>query len=151
MEKMNWLMSVMRPLNEVAAATGGRYAVSSLVRLSERGRKSLAEQVEREIGSPEIVVRFFHEHLYLEGVAESDFEADRAVELARSTLSRGMSAWGAASPRKPGSIGGSDSPGAPQAGVKPESAASSPIPHYLIVDLMRIRPRPASAASAGKR
>jgi Flp pilus assembly secretin CpaC len=56
----------------------------NLVTVDPQAWVRLAERVEREIGSPEITVRVVNRSVYLEGTAESDFEADRGVEIAKT-------------------------------------------------------------------
>lgn len=58
--------------------------VRYLVTLSPKGKEAMAASIEKRINSPEIVVYFVGEDVFLEGTADTDFEADRAVEIAKA-------------------------------------------------------------------
>jgi len=60
--------------------------IRNLSSISKLTMNILAERIEREINSPEIQARVINNNLFLEGTAESDFEADRAVEIAKTYL-----------------------------------------------------------------
>jgi len=60
--------------------------IQNMVRVSEEGWKMLAAKIERDIASSEITVSVKGKSVVLEGAADSEFVADRAVELARSHL-----------------------------------------------------------------
>lgn len=102
--------------------------IRNLTTISKLTMNILAERIEREIGSPEITARVVNNNIFLEGTAESDFEADRAVEIAKTYLpevfvDRTKGEGGEIKPKAAGGIGG----GLP-----------------TIVDLLRVRPRQAS-------
>ena len=80
-------LAVVNKLSEIAFALNGK--ARSLVRLSAKGKDLIATQIQKEIGSPYIVVRFVSNSLLLEGTAQSDFEADRSVEMAKTILNLG--------------------------------------------------------------
>lgn len=110
----------------------GQMAIKNLTTLSKITMNILAERIEREIGSPEITVRVVNNNLFLEGTAEGDFEADRAIEIAKTYLpevyverTKGQSGE-EVRPKAAGGVGG----GLP-----------------TIVDLLRVRPRQASPPS----
>lgn len=87
----------------------------NLVTVDPQAWVRLAERVEREIGSPEITARVVGKAVYLEGVADSDFEADRGVQIARTYL--GASA------------------------ARGTASTTGDVPNdYQIVDLLRVRP-----------
>lgn len=60
--------------------------IRNLATMSKLTLNILAERIEREIGSPEITVRVINNNLFIEGTAEGDFEADRAIEIAKTYL-----------------------------------------------------------------
>lgn len=60
--------------------------IRNLATISKVTMNIIAERIEREIGSPEITARVINNNLFLEGTAESDYEADRAIEIARTYL-----------------------------------------------------------------
>lgn len=102
--------------------------IRNLASISKMTMNILAERIEREIGSPEITARVINNNLFLEGTAESEFEADRAVEIARTYLpevfvERTKGEGGEVKPKAQGGAGG----GLP-----------------AIIDLLRVRPRQAS-------
>jgi pilus assembly protein CpaC len=88
----------------------------------------LAESIEREIRSPEIQARVINNTILLEGTAESDSDADRAFEIAKTYLPDVV---------KPNTAGEFSTVQARQQGG---DAGGSPI----IIDLMRVRPRQAA-------
>src|SRR4051794_30839685 len=51
-------------------------AVKNLVHVNPKTMVTIADRIEREIGSPEITARFVGTRLFLEGTAASEFEAD---------------------------------------------------------------------------
>jgi|GEM_PF-515878 len=60
--------------------------IKNLVTISKMTMNILAERIEREIGSPEITAKVINNNLILEGVAENNFEADRALNIAKTYL-----------------------------------------------------------------
>lgn len=101
--------------------------IRNLASISKMTMNILAERIEREIGSPEITARVVNNNIFLEGTAESDFEADRAVEISKTYLPEVF-----VEPSK--GEGGE---------VKPKAAGGqSGLP--TIVDLLRVRPRQAA-------
>ncbi len=102
--------------------------IRNLANISKVTMNIIAERIEREIGSPEITARVINNNLFLEGTAESDYEADRAIEIARTYLpevfvERTKGEGGEVKPKAQGGVGG----GLPS-----------------IIDLLRVRPRQAS-------
>jgi pilus assembly protein CpaC len=102
--------------------------IRNLATISKMTMNILAERIEREIGSPEITVRVVNNNLFLEGTAESEFEADRAVEISKTYLpevfvERTKGEGGEVKPKGQGGVGG----GLP-----------------AIIDLLRVRPRQAA-------
>jgi pilus assembly protein CpaC len=105
--------------------------IRNLASISKVTMNIIAERIEREIGSPEITARVINNNLFLEGTAESDYEADRAIEIARTYLpevfvERTKGEGGEVRPKAQGGVGG----GLPS-----------------IVDLLRVRPRQAAPPS----
>ncbi len=102
--------------------------IRNLTTISKLTMNILAERIEREIGSPEITSRVVNNNIFLEGTAEGPFEADRAIEIARTYLpevfaEKTKGEGGEVKPKSVGGIGGG-------------------IPG--IVDLLRLRPPTAS-------
>lgn len=60
--------------------------IRNLATISKVTMNIIAERIEREIGSPEITARVLNNIIMLEGTAENNFEADRAVEIAKTYL-----------------------------------------------------------------
>jgi len=105
--------------------------IRNLCTISKLTMNILAERIEREIGSPEITARVVNNTVFLEGTAEGEFEADRAVEIARTYLpevfvEKARGEGGEIKPKQSGGIAG----GVP-----------------VIIDLLRVRPRQASPPS----
>ncbi len=90
----------------------------SLVQVCPAAWLRLAERMEREIGSPEITVRVLNKSFLLEGVAQSDFEADRAVQILKTHLG------------------------------PPEDRTLAATGMGVIVDMLRVAPRPGPAKKA---
>jgi pilus assembly protein CpaC len=101
--------------------------IRNLATISKVTMNIIAERIEREIGSPEVTARVINNNLFLEGTAESDFEADRAVEIAKTYLPEVIvqKTKGDGVELKPKASGG-------EGGGLP-----------TIIDLLRIRPRQA--------
>jgi pilus assembly protein CpaC len=102
--------------------------IKNLATISKVTMNILAERIEREIGSPEITARVINNVLFLEGTAEREFEADRAVQIARSYLpeafvEKAKGEGGEVRPKEKGGIAG----GLP-----------------AIVDMMSVRPPAAN-------
>lgn len=102
--------------------------IRNLATISKMTMNIIAERIEREIGSPEITVRVINNNLFMEGTAESDFEADRAIYIAKTYLPEVVvqKTKGDGVEVKPKTSGG-------EGGGVPE-----------IIDLLRVRPRQAS-------
>lgn len=101
--------------------------IKNLVTISKMTMNILAERIEREIGSPEITARVVNNNLFLEGTAESEFEADRALEIAKTYIPEVL-----VQKSKGDSIE-----------VKPKNAGGEGgVP--TIIDMMRVRPRQAA-------
>lgn len=101
--------------------------IRNLATISKMTMNILAERIEREVGSPEITARVVNNNLFLEGTAENNFEADRALEVARTYLpevfvEKTKGEGGEVKPKAQGGVGG----GLP-----------------AIIDLLRVRPRQA--------
>jgi pilus assembly protein CpaC len=102
--------------------------IRNLATISKVTMNIIAERIEREIGSPEITARVINNNLFLEGTAENDTEADRAVEITKTYLpevfvERTKGEGGEVKPKAQGGVGG----GLPS-----------------IIDLLRVRPRQAA-------
>lgn len=106
--------------------------IRNLTSISKMTMNILAERIEREIGSPEITVRVINNNLFLEGTAESDFEADRAVEIAKTYLPEVV-------------VEKTKGDGSPEVRPKAAGGVGGGLP--TIVDLLRVRPRQASPPS----
>ncbi len=101
--------------------------IKNLANISKITMNIIAERIEREINSPEISARVLNNNVLLEGTADSDFDADRAVEIAKTYLpeafvEKNSGEGGKVEPRKAGGSGG----GLP-----------------TIIDFLRVRPRQA--------
>ncbi len=102
--------------------------IKNITTISKLTMNILAERIEREIGSPEITARVVNNNIFLEGTADGPFEADRAIEIARTYLpevfaEKTKGEGGEVKPKQVGGIGGG-------------------IPG--IVDLLRLRPPTSS-------
>lgn len=102
--------------------------IRNLATISKVTMNIIAERIEREIGSPEITARVINNNLFLEGTAENDTEADRAIEVTKTYLpevfvERTKGEGGEVKPKAQGGVGG----GLP-----------------AIIDLLRVRPRQAA-------
>jgi len=106
--------------------------IRNLATISKMTMNILAERIEREIGSPEITARVINNNLFLEGTAESDFEADRAVEIAKTYLPEVL-------------VEKTKGDGSPEVRPKAAGGVGGGLP--TIVDLLRVRPRQASPPS----
>lgn len=122
-------------INRVVAAmkerdpkrNGNTTPIKNLTTIGKITMNILAERIEREIGSPEITARVINNNILLEGTAESEPDADRAFEIAKTYLPDIV---------KPNTKGeASEVINRAQGG----DAGGSPI----IIDLMRVRPRQA--------
>ncbi|MFM8316150.1 MAG: pilus assembly protein N-terminal domain-containing protein, partial [Deltaproteobacteria bacterium] len=101
--------------------------IKNLTTIGKVTMNILAERIEREINSPEITARVINKNILLEGTAESEPDADRAFEIAKTYLPDIV---------KPNTKGeASEVVNRAQGG----DAGGSPI----IIDLMRVRPRQA--------
>jgi pilus assembly protein CpaC len=60
--------------------------IRNIATISKTTMNIIGERIEKEIGSPEITVKALNNNIIMEGVAENDYEADRALEIARMYL-----------------------------------------------------------------
>jgi pilus assembly protein CpaC len=102
--------------------------IRNLATISKVTMNIIAERIEREIGSPEIQARVINNNLFLEGTAEGEFEADRALELAKTYLPEVV-----VQKTKGDGIE-----------VKPKQSGGEGGGMPTIIDLMRVRPRQAA-------
>lgn len=105
--------------------------IKNIASISKITMNIIAERIEREINSPEIAARVLNNNIILEGTAENDFEADRALEIAKTYLpeafvEKNKGEGGEIKPKVAGGVGGG-------------------IP--TIIDFMRVRPRQAPPPS----
>jgi len=123
--EVGYVVEIVNGFREGAKLPDSQISVTNLVRLSERGKKQTAEQITGEIKLPEVVARFVGDRLFLEGLVETDFEADRSVEIARTYLSQGVNWQGS---RQPGQAATEVAPAShqPQLGI--------------LVDMLRVKP-----------
>lgn len=75
-------------MSQIIAVVEGLSSLSlhNLVMLSPLGQKDLTERIAAQLSGRRIEVRLLNNHLFLEGVAANDFEADRAVEIAKTFI-----------------------------------------------------------------
>jgi len=102
--------------------------IKNIATISKVTMAVLAKSIEKEIGSPEISVRVLNNNIVIEGTAQSNFEADRAVKVAKLYLpelfvEKTKGEGGEVKPKKEGGAGG--------------------VP--TIIDLLTVAPRPAAA------
>lgn len=106
--------------------------IRNLASISKVTMNIIAERIEREVGSPELTARVINNNLFLEGTAESSFEADRALEIAKTYLPEVL-------------VEKTKGDGSPELRPKAAGGVGGGLP--TIVDLMRVRPTPASPPS----
>jgi pilus assembly protein CpaC len=125
MVRINRVVAAMRERDP--RRNGNTTPIRNLTTIGKITMNILAERIEREIGSPEITARVINNNILLEGTAESEPDADRAFEIAKTYLPDIV---------KPNTKGeASEVINRAQGG----DAGGSPI----IIDLMRVRPRQA--------
>jgi hypothetical protein len=128
----------------------------NLVRVDPVAWSRVAERVEREIGSPEITVRVVGQTVAMEGVADSDFEADRAVEIARAYFRPYLAAHARYAEKGRVVAASAPSPAAPPPEARRSATgySTSAVPAdeaFSILDLLRVRPRGAAPTKTAKR
>lgn len=96
--EMNVHVAIGALLNDLTAVNKNGKSFVSQVTLSERGQAAQADAIQSKIGVAEISARFVGNALFLEGISPDDFHADRAVEVARSMLSRAHYDYGMRQP-----------------------------------------------------
>lgn len=101
--------------------------IRNLTSISKMTMNIIAERIENEIGNPEINVRVINNDLYIEGTADSEFEADRAILLAKTYMPEAV-------------IEQSKGEGSPE--VIPKKGGGF-LSEPKIIDLLRIRPKAA--------
>jgi pilus assembly protein CpaC len=105
--------------------------IRNLATISKMTMNIIAERIEREINSPEISARVLNNNILLEGTAESDFEADRAVEIAKTYL--------------PEVLVEKNKGDGNEVKIKANGGNGGGLP--VIIDFLRVRPRQASPPS----
>lgn len=125
MVRINRVITAMRERDPKKNIT----PIRNLTTIGKITMNILAERIEREIGSPEITARVINNNILLEGTAESEPDADRAFEIAKTYLPDIVKPKGGGKEEAADVINreqGGDSGGKP-----------------IIIDLMRVRPRQA--------
>ncbi len=105
--------------------------IRNLATVSKTTLNIIAERIEKEIGSPEITVKVINGNLFMEGVAEGDYEAQRAFEIAKSFLPEAL-------------VEQASGPGSPTVRLKASGGAGG-LPQ--IFDFLRIRQAAAKPPS----
>ncbi len=105
--------------------------IRNLANISQMTMNIIAERIEREIGSPDIQVRVLNNNILIEGTAQNNFEAERAIEMARTYLPETV-------------VEKNKGDGVE---VKPKAAGGQVGGIPVIIDLLRLAPPPASAPS----
>ncbi|MCB0416938.1 MAG: BON domain-containing protein [Bdellovibrionaceae bacterium] len=103
--------------------------IKNVAQISRVTMNIIAERIEREIGSPDIQVRVLNNNILMEGTAQGNFEADRAIEIAKTYLPEVFVQKNKAD----------------EGEVKPKQAGGQTGGLPIIIDLLRIAPPPASA------
>lgn len=107
--------------------------IHNLVVLSEAGCRRMADEIEQTIGAKEIQIKLLNNVILIQGTAANDYEADRAVEIAKTFIFA--------------PIGPSRSP----ASNKEAGGDSLPVQYNrnnlptTVVDMLRVAPRPGGA------
>jgi len=101
--------------------------IRNIANISKITMNIIAERIEREINSPEINARVLNNNILLEGTAENDFEADRAVEIAKTYLPEALVEKNAGD----------------GVTIKPKQAGGAGGGVPTIIDFLRVRPRQA--------
>jgi len=81
-------------LFDLSAANQNGKTFINRVELSPQARSRQAAMIQNKIAVPTISAHFVGESLFLEGVSPNDYEADRAVEIAKSFLQLSPSTFG---------------------------------------------------------
>lgn len=102
--------------------------IRNIANISKITMNIIAERIEREINSPEIQARVLNNNIVLEGTAEGEFDADRAVEVAKTYLPEAF-------------VEKNKGDGLE---IKPKNAGGAGGGVPTIIDFLRIRPRQAS-------
>ena len=81
----NWTKA--RSIAATAQAACGRSGrVANLSRMTEASKTALAKKIQKDIRNRRVRVRVLGDRFVLEGTVRNDYEADKAVELARAAL-----------------------------------------------------------------
>lgn len=75
-----------RAIAETIKTSGTGIAVGNLVKMSEAAKQAVVAQIKKEVRNRRVRVRSVGDRFVLEGNVRSDFEADRAVEIAKAAL-----------------------------------------------------------------
>ena len=91
----------MDRVNEVISKYGSNL-VRSLVQFSPEAQKKIAEIVEKEVGYPEVTVRYAYNRFLLEGCVSTELESRRAHDIADLYTQWDISSVGKGAPRRGG-------------------------------------------------
>ncbi len=75
-----------RAIAETIQTSGTGISVGNLTKLSDAAKQAVVAQIKKEVRNRRVRVRSVGERFVLEGNVRSDFEADRAVEIAKAAL-----------------------------------------------------------------
>jgi hypothetical protein len=112
------------------ATPSAKVQVRTTVRLSARGQLAVAKEISEQVANPAINIHFVNDSLFLDGQAENDYQADRAVEIAKCFF------------QNSGTKGDNR-----EIAKTPEEATN---PHVKIIDLLRVKPKGVSHLSGPK-
>lgn len=80
-QEYNQIRMTVRGMN-----AGGCNCAMNMVTLTDEGKEALITQLKKEIRNRRVKVHFLGERLVLEGMVRNDYEADKAVEMAKAAL-----------------------------------------------------------------
>ncbi len=82
LEEWTKARSIARALSEKSSGL----TVSNLSRMSEAAKQATLNQMKREVRNRRVKIKIVGERFIMEGSMKNDFEADRAVEIAKAVL-----------------------------------------------------------------
>ncbi len=75
-----------RAIAETVKTSGTDIAVGNLVKMTDAAKQAVVAQIKKEVRNRRVRVRCVGDRFVLEGNPRNDFEADRAVEIAKGVL-----------------------------------------------------------------
>ena len=127
------------------AGPNGKIIVRNMTTISQKARLALAERITQQINTPEVKAQFINDTLFLEGMADSEYHADRIVEIAKAFFRTSDNGWTTVAVRQTEQREPTKTENAVSVKINTQEAGGDASPIWgrvTIVDVMKVKAKP---------